>query len=302
MGEKTVKINTETKLCAVIGNPVKHSLSPAMHNAAFQAADLNYVYLAFNVTDVQACVAGMRALPSFRGMSVTIPHKVAVMPYLDEVDALARHVGCVNTITNENGRLVGTSTDGLGTLRVFERAGVSLRGKRVLFIGSGGAVRSVAFAFAERGAPAGVTILGRTPAHVDTLVADLEASSPVPIHAGYLPGHLHNALGDHDIIIHGTPTGMHGHDEGRSCVPRGWLSSRHVVFDMVYRPQKTQFLEDAEAVGCRTVPGLEMLLEQAMLQFEIWTGAPAPGEVMRAALLAELAQGHEDQTGSRAET
>jgi hypothetical protein len=253
-GEKTVKIDTETKLCAVIGNPVKHSLSPAMHNAAFQSADLNYVYLAFNVTGVQACVAGMRALPSFRGLSVTIPHKVAVMPYLDEVDALARHVGCVNTITNENGRLVGTSTDGLGTLRVFERAGVSLRGKRVLFIGSGGAVRSVAFAFAERGAPAGVTILGRTPAHVDTLVADLEASSPVPIHARvafFPPRRVRHGLSPAENTV---SRGRGGGGMPHGTRPRDAVGAGHAAIRDLDRGARAR-RGDARRIACGTRAG-----------------------------------------------
>ena len=144
-------IDTATRLCAVIGNPVGHSLSPAIHNAAFRALDLNYVYLAFEVSDAGSCLAGMRVTPSFRGMSVTIPHKLSVIPHLDEIEPLAEKVGSVNTIANDNGRLVGSTTDGQGTLRAFSAADVNLEGRRVLFLGSGGAVRAVAFAMAEDG-------------------------------------------------------------------------------------------------------------------------------------------------------
>lgn len=300
MTKNTVKIDTETKLCAVIGNPVKHSLSPAMHNAAFQAVNLNYAYLAFCVENVKGCLDGMRALPTFRGMSVTIPHKLTVMEHLDEIDPLAQHVGCVNTITNENGRLIGTITDGLGTVRAFENAGVSLRGKNILCLGAGGAVRAVAYAFAEICAPQSITILGRTPAKVDALVNDLRESAQAQINPGYLPGHLYKALLENEIIVQGTPLGMYGHGEGQTGIPRGWLRPHHVVFDMVYRPLKTRLIQDAEEAGCKTVLGLEMLLEQAVLQFERWTGKAAPREIMRNALLAELNKGIEVSVGSQA--
>ena len=135
-------IDAHTRLCAVIGNPVGHSLSPAIHNAAFEAMGLNFVYVAFSVTDVAGCLAGMRALPGFRGMSVTIPHKRAVMRHLDSISPMAERVGAVNTIINDGGRLSGDTTDGPGTLRAFAEAGITLAGKRILFLGAGGAVRS----------------------------------------------------------------------------------------------------------------------------------------------------------------
>ena len=288
MSVNSVKFDTETQLCAVIGNPVKHSLSPAIHNAAFQALGLNYIYVAFCVKDVKGCLDGMRALPSFRGMSVTIPHKMAVMEYLDEIGPMARHVGCVNTITNEDGRLVGSITDGAGTLRAFEEAGVSLNGKQVLFIGSGGAVRAVAFAMAEMANPSVITILGRTKSRVDVLVGDLRENTPTAIRDGHLPTDLDRAMAEHEIIIQGTPVGMYAHGAGESCIPKGSLQPDHVVFDMVYRPLKTQLIQDAEKRGCKTILGLEMLVNQAVLQFETWTGVPAPRTVMREAVAGEL--------------
>jgi len=281
-------IDTHTQLCAVIGRPVGHSLSPAMHNAAFAAAGLNYVYLAFEVEDVAACLTGMRALPNFRGLSVTIPHKLAVMDHLDEIDALARRVGSVNTITNEGGRLIGTTTDGLGTLRAFQDAGVALAGKRVLFLGSGGAVRSVAFAFAERAEVAAITILGRTAANVAALVKNLGTATATSVVGGTLGDDLAPALETHDVIVQGTSVGMHGHDEGASLVPASLLRLEHAVFDMVYRPLKTRLIHDAEDTGCQVILGLDMLVNQAVLQFETWTDIPAPREVMREALLKAL--------------
>jgi shikimate dehydrogenase len=281
------EIDAHTKLCAVIGNPVEHSLSPRMHNAAFEAAGLNYVYVAFRVEDVGGCLAGMRALPSFRGMSVTIPHKLAVMEHLDEIEPLARHIGCVNTVTNENGRLVGAATDGPGTLRAFAEAGVALEGKRVLFLGSGGAVRAVAFAVAVEFPTATVTILGRTRGHVDALVNDLREKTEAGAAGGDLETDLREAMATHDVVIQGTPVGMHPHPED-TPVPKDLFRPEQVVFDMVYRPHRTRFLREAEEVGCRTIVGVEMLINQAVLQFERWTGVPAPRDAMRGAVLSEL--------------
>ncbi|MCP4639136.1 MAG: shikimate dehydrogenase [bacterium] len=283
-----MKIDTDTQLCGVIGNPVEHSLSPAMHNAAFEAAGLNYAYMAFRVEDVAACLTGMRALPSFKGLSVTIPHKMAVMPHLDEVDALADHVGCVNTITNDEGKLKGTITDGLGTLRAFEAAGVSLDDRNVLFVGSGGAVRAVAFAMAERTQANRITILGRTPARVAAIMDDLHDRSPADVHSGPLDT-LAEAMASHDVIVQGTPIGMYP-NPGDTPIPKDLLRPDQVVFDMVYRPFKTRLLEEAEDVGCKTIVGLEMLINQAVLQFECWTGKPAPVDAMRESVLAALKQ------------
>lgn len=281
-------IDSRTRLCAVIGSPVGHSLSPVIHNAAFAAAGLNYIYLAFEVDDVASCLSGMRSMPGFRGLSVTIPHKLTVMDHLDEIDAMALKVGSVNTVTNEDGRLRGSTTDGPGTLRAFEDAGVGLEGKKVLFLGSGGAARAVAFAVADLARPACITILGRTPRNVQALVSDLKAKTPASIASGDIGADVAEALASHDIVIQGTPIGMHPGPLGETCVPRESLRPEHVVFDMVYRPAKTRLVQDAEAAGCTIVPGVEMLLQQAALQFERWVGSAAPLEAMRQAVLAEL--------------
>ncbi len=284
-------IDAHTKLCAVIGNPVEHSLSPAIHNAAFQSLNLNYVYVAFHVMDVAGCLAGMRALPSFRGMSVTIPHKRAVMDYLDVVDPMAVRVGAVNTITNEGGRLNGTTTDGPGALRAFAEADVSLVGKRILFLGAGGAVRSVAFAMAERANAAQITVLGRTASRVKELGGDLRAKTSADIATGDLGGDLAAAMTAHDVIVQGTSIGMYPNATEDSPIPCECLRTDHVVFDMVYRPLKTRLVREAEAAGCTTILGVEMLLHQAALQFEQWTGEKAPLLVMRRVLLDALAAG-----------
>jgi shikimate dehydrogenase len=286
----TPGIDSATQLCAVIGNPVLHSLSPAMHNAAFAETRLNYVYLAFRVEDAGACLAGMRAMSGFRGLSVTIPHKMAVIEHLDELDPMAKKVGSVNTVTHEHGRLIGSSTDGPGTLRAFADAGVSLDDRRVLFVGSGGAVRAVAFAVAELTQCEEITILGRTPARVAMLVNDLRAKTPATINSGRLPEHLAEAMTAHDVVINGTPVGMHPHED-ETPIPRETLRAGQIILDMVYRPYKTRLVREAEDAGCTTILGLEMLVNQAALQFEAWTGRPAPYAVMRNALVDALGRG-----------
>ena len=283
-------IDTSTRLCAVIGNPVEHSLSPLIHNAAFDAAGLDFVYLAFRVEDVGACLAGMRALPGFRGLSVTIPHKLAVMEHLDVIEPLARHVGAVNTVCNDSGRLIGSTTDGPGTLRAFAEAGIALEGKRILFAGAGGAVRSVAFAMAMQGRCSGITVLGRTASRVAGIVNDLREKTDADVRAGDLAGGLRGAMAAHEIIINGTPVGMYPHGGEDTPIPKELLDPGHVVFDMVYRPLKTRLIRDAEALGCKTLPGIEMLIQQAALQFETWTGAPAPVIAMRSAVSSTWAK------------
>ncbi len=278
-------IDTSTQLCAVIGNPVEHSLSPAIHNAAFASAGLNYVYVAFRVEDVRGCLMGMRALEGFRGMSVTIPHKLAVMEHLDEIDPMAQRVGSVNTIVKEGGRLIGSTTDGPGTLRAFADAGVSLEGKRVLFLGAGGAVRAVAFAMVELAGVASLTILGRTASRVESLADDLRVHSHVEIGTGPLSEGLAQTVAEHDVIINGTPTGMYPSSIDETLVTAEMLRPDQVVFDMVYRPLRTRLLQEAQQAGCRTIEGIEMLLNQAVLQFELWTGVTAPYAAMRQAVV-----------------
>jgi shikimate dehydrogenase len=272
----------------VIGHPIGHSLSPLIHNAGYAALNLNFVYLALDVTNLQGCLAGFRAIHGFRGLSVTIPHKIPVIRYLDEVDQVSRKVGSINTISKTGDVLTGTSTDGPGTLRALAAAGVDLKGKRILFLGSGGAVRAVAFAVADAAGPESVRILGRTAVNVEALVNDIREQTDAAVFGGALDSDLGAAMEEADIIIQGTPIGMHGSAPNESVVPCTMLEARHVVFDMVYRPLKTRFIIDAEQRGCKTVLGIEMLLNQAALQFELWTGKEAPMAAMRDAVANQV--------------
>lgn len=281
-------IGAHTQVCAVIGNPVEHSLSPRLHNAAFQALGLDYVYVAFRVEDVGGCMAGVRAMKGFRGVSVTIPHKIDIMPHLDAIDPIAKNVGSVNTVVNDDGRLTGLTTDGPGALRAFEQAGVNLEGKRVVILGAGGAVRAVAFALAHMGRLDHLLILGRTKGRVEALVRDLRAATDVNADGGALPEDVNHALASHEVIIQGTPLGMYPNSIDDTPVPQRLLRSSHTVFDMVYRPFRTRLLREAEEAGAKTIPGAEMLLYQAALQFEAWTGRHAPIECMRSTLAEAL--------------
>ena len=283
-------ISTATQFCAVIGNPVGHSLSPAIHNAAIQATGLDYVYGAFRVEDVGACLQGMRAMEGFRGLSVTIPHKVDAMAHMDELSPMAQQVGCINTVTNEGGRLIGSVTDGTGTLRAFAHAKVDLTGKKVVFLGAGGAVRAVAFAIAMEAGCGGITVLARNPQKAAALVNDMVPHATCPVAHGDLSAQIESAMADHDVVIQGTPVGMYPNHENALPIPADTLRPKHIVFDMVYRPLETALIQAAQARGCTTIFGTEMLVQQAAEQFETWTGHPAPVEVMRNTLLDALAR------------
>ena len=282
-------IDARTRVCAILGHPVAHSLSPELHNAAFEALGVPFVYVAHDVQpgDVARALEGARAM-GYRGLSVTIPHKVEAMHAVDEVDATARVIGCINTVVNEGGRLLGHNSDGLGALGALRDAGGDPRGRRVLVIGSGGAARAVAVTIAREAPPARITILGVELAQLDRLVADVRERGESEVAGGELTARsLAEAVAGAEILLHCSPVGMHP-DEGRSVVPPALLRQGMVVLDAVYNPRRTRLLTDAAAAGCLTVEGVEMFLGQAYVQFELWTGRKAPRDVMRRVVEARL--------------
>lgn len=283
-----MEIDATTQFCGVIGNPVEHSLSPAIHNAAFQKLGLNFVYLAWKVDAIGDAVKGLRALGNFRGASVTIPHKVAVLPCLDEVEAMARHIGAINTIVAQNGKLLGTNTDATGALRALKEGNAPLSGEPVVILGSGGAARAIAFALATEAGIRRIHLLGIDDQERRGLASDLMQKTAVHVADAFLEEQsLKTALAEGRVLIHCTPIGM-SPKTGMSCVPTHLLHPGLTVMDIVYNPRDTQLLIDAKAAGCRTISGLEMFLYQAAAQFERWTGQSAPTHVMRAVLESRL--------------
>jgi len=283
-----VPIDASSKLCAVIGWPVEHSLSPAIHNAAFEVAGVNFAYVAFAVRpgDLAGALAGMRAL-GIRGLSVTIPHKVEISPLLDEVEDLAARIGSVNTVVNDGGRLYGYSTDGPGALAALESAGVDPRGRSLLLLGSGGAARAIAFTLAWQAPPARIRILGVIPDEVARLSHDLGQAASVEVEGGSMD-RLRAAVDDADIIIHATPIGM-APRTGEALLEQNMIRSGQALFDIVYNPLDTELLRRAERAGATTVRGLAMFVHQAALQFRLWTGEDPPVDVMERVVRQALA-------------
>lgn len=255
-------IDQHTALYGVIGNPVRHSLSPALHNAAFSATSLNAVYLAFEIEDIEECVKGIRAL-GIKGTSITIPFKTAVMPFLDEIDPLARRIGAVNTIANDNGRLKGYNTDALGALKALEEK-IKLPGMTCLIIGAGGAARAIGFMLKEQ--DVAVSIVNRSRKRGEALARSLGCPF-VPL------DEIRGAKGS--ILVQTTPVGMYPHID-QCPVPKSILKEGMVVMDIIYNPLETKLIRMSGALGCTTINGLHMFIHQGMEQFRLWTGLSAP--------------------------
>lgn len=279
-----MNIDARTQFCGVIGNPVGHSLSPAIHNAAFRKLGLNFVYLAWQVETIGDAVKGLRALGNFRGASVTIPHKVAAMPFLDHVEMTAQRIGAINTIVAEKGKLTGYNTDATGALRALQEGGAELKGRRIVILGSGGAARAIAFALAVESGADKLMLLGIDDPERTRLAQDISTHAAVTVEDFHLDeATLRRVLPEAHVLIHCTPVGMAPKVDS-TCVPASLLHADLSVMEIVYNPLETRLLKDAKRAGCRTIPGLEMFLNQAVAQFEIWTNQPAPVDVMRAVL------------------
>jgi len=261
-------------LFAVIGNPVSHSLSPTMHNSAFSAVGYNGLYLPLESDDIGLAVSGLKAL-KFRGASITIPHKVAVMEFLDEIDKMALDIKAVNTITNINGRLVGYNTDCSGAMRALS-AKTDIKDKDVTVIGAGGAARAIGFGVKSEGGR--LTIVNRSIEKGEKLAGDLDAA--------FIPLSEVAQLGC-DILINTTAVGMTPQVDSIP-VPKDILQPHMVVMDIVYNPLNTRLLKEAEGVGCITIDGASMFIYQGADQFEMWTNLKAPVDIMKLAVLAAL--------------
>jgi shikimate dehydrogenase len=282
-----LEITGKTKLCGVMGDPVEHSVSPAMHNAAFRALGLHYTYVPFRVRkgDLPAALQGMRAL-NIRGLNITIPHKVAVLPLLDEVDPLAKQIGAVNVLVNDSGSLTGYNTDAEGFLHVLSGHGIEPRGKNIAVLGAGGAARAICFALASRGSS--LTILNRTAARAQACAEDISRTFSAPLKVLDLNReNLVYALQQASVLVNATSIGMLPAGDTTPVEPE-LLGPHLTVIDIVYNPHKSKLLREAEQAGARTINGLEMLIWQGALAFERWTGRQPPLNVMRKSATAAL--------------
>jgi shikimate dehydrogenase len=284
-----MKISGKTRVCAIIGDPVEHSLSPVMHNAAFKELGLNLVYVAFKVTKngLKEAISGARSL-GLLGLNVTMPHKNAVMSYLDETDSTAEAIGAVNTILNNQGKLIGFNTDGNGAMIALKENGIYTEEKKMLLLGAGGAAKAIAFQVAQEVEE--LVILNRTLEKAERLAELLCKSFGKKVKGGTLSAEvLEEELKTTDILVNATSVGMHP-DVNMSPVPSDLLGRDLCVMDIIYNPLETKLVKDAKSVGANVVLGLEMLLYQGAVAFEIWTNCPAPVEVMKKAALDKLAE------------
>ena len=282
-------ISGKTKICGLIGDPIEHSMSPAMHNAAFKNRGLDYVYLPFRVAKAQLgeAILGVKAL-NIRGLNITIPHKVSVIPLLDELDPLAEKIGAVNTIINNDGVLKGYNTDAHGFLRAMLEQDIEPDGKSIVMLGAGGASRAISFILAERGA--NLVILNRQ-LELDWAVKlgnSISRTFGREVKALELnEQNLAPVLRKANILVNTTSVGM-SPNTNETPIPARLLESDLVVFDIVYNPVKTKLLTEAESAGAKAISGLEMLVWQGALAFEMWTGLTAPLEIMRKATIRAL--------------
>lgn len=283
-------LDGKTRVCGLFGFPVEHSFSPAMHNAAFQNRGLNWAYLPFAVEPehLAKAVQGITAL-NLAGVNITVPHKQRVIPLLDEIDPAAAQIGAVNTIVNNQGKLVGYNTDGAGFIKsLAEEANFEPRGKRVLLLGAGGAARAVAFSLAMAGCQA-IYITNRTTETAKALAREL--SQKCGVAAEVLPWGLElpaAAVARVDLVVQTTSLGMWPNTQDCPEFPFGALHPGQLVCDLIYTPRQTAFLQQASARGATILNGLGMLLYQGVLAFELWTGHTAPVEVMKEILERQL--------------
>jgi len=271
-----MRITAKTKICMIIGDPVEHSLSPQMHNAGYVALNIDnhYVYIACHVEvkDLKDFIKGIRAM-NIHGVTCTIPHKIAVISYLDKIDEVAEKIGAVNTIVNENGKLIGYNTDWIGILTPLENI-TSLEGKTVAILGAGGAARAAAYAVSTK--KANLTIFNRTLEKAEKLAEDFDAKA-YSIDA-------RDRIQQADIIINTTAIGLHP-QKNETPLPKDFIKKKHIVFDVVYGKHQTQFIKDAKTQGAQTISGKDMLLYQGLAQFKLFTGYDVPAEAMARVLI-----------------
>ncbi|MBA2863799.1 shikimate dehydrogenase [Methanococcus maripaludis] len=277
-------IDSKTKLVGLIGHPIDHSFSPIMHNAAIKDLKINYRYFAFDVSEknLKDVVTGAKAL-NFRGFNVTIPHKVNIMKYLDEIDCDAEVIGAVNTVKIENGKAIGYNTDGIGVKKALEEKTGILINKNILIIGSGGASRAVSFELAKDN---NLTIVNRNIEKAENLSKEIskKLKKENPLNYGGLDINIENF----DIIINTTPVGMYPNTEVDPVIPLHNIKKDAVVMDLIYNPLEPVFLKEAKKYGAKTINGIGMLVYQGAVSFEIWTGIKPDIFVMKKSIISKI--------------
>lgn len=278
-------IKGSTNIVALIGHPVEHSFSPPMHNRAFEKLNMDYAYVAFDVepANLKSAIEGAKAL-NIKGFNVTIPHKISVMEFLDEIDEVARLIGAVNTIDFKN--MKGYNTDGIGAVKAIEEV-TSIKGKNVVIAGAGGASRAISFYIAKYGADT-MTILNRNPLKAQNLASDVSNSGLIGEVKSDSISEINAYLADADILIDTTPVGMHPNVDDEPIATSQNMHEDLVVFDAVYNPNETVLLKEAIKAGAKPVYGIKMLLYQGAESFKIWTGHDAPVDEMEMALRKTL--------------
>ncbi|MFC7783199.1 shikimate dehydrogenase [Rossellomorea sp. GCM10028870] len=276
-------------LYGVIGDPIAHSMSPEMHNAAFQECGMDSVYVKFHVRKEQLSQAinGIKAL-GIQGVNVTVPHKEHVMPLLDGIDPLAGAIGAVNTIVNENGKLIGYNTDGLGFVEGLKNiADDQLEDKSMLIIGAGGAARAIYYSLASLGVKR-IDVTNRTALRAENMIK----ACPFDLNSRFLSLEAaENRLDQYDVIIHTTSIGMFPHIKGSPLTIKE-LKEGCIVSDIIYNPLETALLKQANQKGARTQNGLDMFVYQGALSFEKWTGIFPPYSIMKNTVLQQLGGQH----------
>ena len=264
--------SANTKVCCLIGDPVEHSLSPLIHNVGYQALGIKYFYVPFRVKDIKQAIESVRVL-GIRGVSITIPHKTKAMKFVDKVDPLAKEIGAINTIVNDEGVLTGYNTDGDGAIKALEEI-TRLSGKKAVLVGSGGAASAIAVGLKANEVK--LVVLNRTEDKAKELANKVKAED-----AGSLDKLWE--ISSADILINATSVGMWPKVK-ESIIPKELLHDRLTVFDIVFNPKETKLLAEAKEKGCAIVYGYKMLLYQAGMQFELFTGHQAPLAAMESAL------------------
>jgi len=273
-------ITGHTKTLCIIGYPVGHSMSPIMHNAQINDLGLDFVYIAFEVhpDNLEKAVQGFRAL-DIKGINVTIPHKETIIKYLDEIDPISEKMGAINTIKNDDGYLKATNTDAAGAKKSLVDAGFTIEGKNIVFVGSGGAARSIAYILSENAKKIVLTDIVEERAVIVAreITKNMGANVEGKLASDKV---LADEIKHADLLINATPVGMYP-KEGNSPISKDLLHQELFVFDVIYNPMETQLMKDATEIGCKTLSGLDMLINQGVIAFEWWTGKTPNSKLMK---------------------